>query len=147
MDTILAGLGYGAAYTALGLALLVLGYWVLDLLTPGQLGRQLAGHGESPQRSSGAGLVGAAWLLGQGLVIFTAIWTNGTSSFGYAFLATGLFGLMGVALLAATFVVLDVITPGRLGDAVCVPGQVTPLAVMTAASLLSMAAIVCASIA
>lgn len=147
MDTILAGLGYGTAYTTLGLVLLALGYWVLDLLTPGRLGLQLAGHGDDSPRSSGAGLVAGSWLLAQGMVIFTAIWTNGSSSFGYAFAATALFGLMGVVLLAATFVVLDVITPGRLGDAVCVPGPVAPLSVLAAASLLSMSAIVSASIA
>lgn len=147
MDTILAGLGYGAAYTALGLALLSLGYWVLDLLTPGHLGRQLEGRGDHQMRSSGAGVVAAAWLLGQGMIIFTAIWTNGDSSFGYAFVSTALFGLMGVLLLAATFLVLDLLTPGKLGDAICVPGAVAPLSVLAAASLLSMSGIICASIA
>lgn len=153
MDTIVTGLGYGAAYTALGLGLLALGYWVLDLLTPGHLGRLLHGTTdgtETPEQvdgSGGAGLLATTWLLGQGVVIFTAIWTNGASSFGYALTATALFGLMGVLLLAVTFKVLDALTPGRLGEVVCVPGSPRPLAYLAAGSVLAMSGIISASIA
>ena len=37
----LASIGYAVAYTGVGIALLVLGFYVLDLLTPGHLGRHI----------------------------------------------------------------------------------------------------------
>jgi|SRR3954468_11001812 Domain of Unknown Function (DUF350) len=155
-STIFTGLGYGAAYTGAGLVLLALGYWVLDLLTPGHLGTHLLRGGDRGGRpdglsdalaSQGAGTVAAAWMLAQAAIIFTAIWTNGDSSFGQAFVSAVLFGLLGIVLLTVAFVLLDVLTPGRLGDAVIEPGGITPLARLTAAALLGIAAIVCASIA
>ena len=150
-DYILHGLGYGAAYTALGLVLLALSYLMLDLRTPGKLGVHLhhvrGPAGEHTQPSYGAGVVGSAWLLGHGLVIFTAIWTNGASDFGWAFLATALFGTLGTVLLAVTFAVVDLLTPGRLGEVLVEPGTASPLAYVTAASLLAMSGIICASIA
>jgi hypothetical protein len=150
-DHILHGLGYGAVYTGLGLVLLALSYLMLDLRTPGKLGAHLhrvQGPAEQPtQASYGAGVVAAAWLLGHGLVIFTAIWTNGDSDFGWAFLATALFGALGTVLLAVTFEVVDLLTPGRLGEVLVEPGTASPLAYVTAASLLAMSGIICASIA
>src|SRR4051794_32537694 len=138
-STIFTGLGYGAAYTGSGLVLLALGYWVLDMLTPGHLGTHLLRGGGQPDAlaSQGAGTVAAAWMLAQAAIIFTAIWTNGDSSFGHAYVSTVLFGLLGLVLLTVAFVVLDVLTPGRLGDAVIEPGRVTPLARLTAAALVS----------
>src|SRR3954453_8578026 len=156
-STIFTGLGYGAAYTGAGLVLLALGYWVLDLLTPGHLGTHLLrGSGRPDGRpdgrsdglaSHGAGTVAAAGMLAQAAIIFTAIWTNGDSSFGQAFVSAVLFGLLGIVLLTVAFVLLDVLTPGRLGDAVIAAGEITPLARLTAPALLGIAAIVCASIA
>ena len=151
MQPLLHGLGYGATYTAVGLGLLAIGYYVLDLLTPGHLGRHLLGRGgegvhEPSPGSGGAGLVGAAWMLGQGLIIFTAIWGSGTSAFGEALVYTVTFGLMGVLLLAITYLILDLLTPGRLGDTVCEPGAARPLAYVLSAGVLAMSAIISACI-
>ena len=40
----LASIGYAAAYTGVGIALLMLGFVALDLLTPGHLGRHIYEH-------------------------------------------------------------------------------------------------------
>jgi hypothetical protein len=58
----------------------------------------------------------AAGFLAQGLVIFAAIWTNATSGFGEALLYTVVFGVLGVVLQAVAFLVLDLLTPGKLGQ-------------------------------
>jgi hypothetical protein len=157
-ELLLHGLGYGAAYAALGLAVLTLSFWLLDLITPGHhLGTKLIGDSTPVTRqgvtyktappSYSAGVVSFAWLLGQSAVIFTAIWTNGDSAFGWALLNTAAFSLGGALLLAAAFVIHDKLTPGDLADEVCQPGPAVPLSYTTAAALLGMAAIVCASIA
>ncbi len=136
----LASIGYAVAYTGVGIALLTLGFFVLDLLTPGRLGRHI--HEE---RSVNAALVLAAGFLAQGAVIFAAIWTNATSGFGQALLYTLVFGVLGVLLQAVAFLVLDVITPGRLGRHVTeVPFH--PASLVLAAVQLAVAAIIVASI-
>jgi uncharacterized membrane protein YjfL (UPF0719 family) len=137
---VLASIGYAVAYTGVGIVLLTLGFAVLDLLTPGKLGRQI--HEE---RSVNAGLVLATGFLGQGAVVFAAIWTNATSGFGLALLYTVVFGVLGVLLQAVAFLVLDVITPGKLGAHVTeVPFH--PASLVLASVQLSVAAIVVASI-
>ena len=136
----LASIGYAVAYTGVGVALLTLGFFALDLLTPGHLGRHIW-----EERSVNAGLVLAAGFLGQGAIAFTTIWTNATSGFGTALGYTVVFGILGVLLQAAAFVVLDLITPGRLG-AVVTEVRFHPASLVTAASQLAVAAIIVASI-
>ncbi|MBJ7454155.1 MAG: DUF350 domain-containing protein, partial [Blastococcus sp.] len=55
----LASIGYAAAYTGVGIALLALGFVALDLLTPGHLGRHIYEEG-----SVNAGIVLSAGFLG-----------------------------------------------------------------------------------
>jgi uncharacterized membrane protein YjfL (UPF0719 family) len=129
-------------YLGVGIGLLVLAAFVVDLLTPGRLVVHVMEHG-----SYSAALVLAAALLGQGVVIFTAIWTNAESGFGDALLWTVAFGLLGVALTAVSFLVVDLLTPGKLGQVVSRPGPVQPAAVLAAAGQLAVALIVVASIA
>ncbi len=136
----LASIGYAVAYTAVGLALLALGYLALDLLTPGHLGRHIY-----EDRSVNAALTLAAGFLGQGAIVFASIWTNATSGFGEALLYTVVFGVLGVLLQAVAFLVLDVITPGRLGRHLTEP-VFHPASLVSAAVQLAVAAIVVASI-
>ena len=136
----LASIGYAVAYTGVGLALLALGYWALDLLTPGHLGRHIYEH-----RSENAATVLAAGFLGQGAIIFATIWTNATSGFGLALLYTVAFGVLGVVLQAVAFIGLDLITPGRLGEHLT-DTVFHPACLVSAAVQFSVAAIIVASI-
>jgi uncharacterized protein DUF350 len=148
------------AYMGVGLGLLVLGAWVVDLLTPGRLvthifPRQTVAVG--PEGATGlmdfqsgsysAALVLGAAMLGQGAVAFTTIWTNAADGFGRALGWTVAFGLLGILANAVAFLLVDVLTPGRLGEVVCIQGRVQPASVVTAAAQLAAAAIVVASIA
>jgi uncharacterized membrane protein YjfL (UPF0719 family) len=137
---VLASIGYAVAYTGVGLALLALGYWALDLLTPGHLGRHIYEN-----RSANAATVVAAGFLGQGAIIFATIWTNATSGFGLALLYTVVFGILGIALQAVAFLLLDLITPGKLGEHLVEP-KFNPAALVSAAAELAVAAIIVASI-
>ena len=136
----LASIGYAVAYTGVGLALLALGFLALDLLTPGHLGRHIYEH-----RSTNAALVLAAGFLGQGAVIFAAIWTNATSGFGTALLYTVVFGILGVVLQAVAFLLLDLITPGKLREEI-MGERLHPGAVMAAAMQFALALVVAASL-
>ncbi|MGY1755234.1 DUF350 domain-containing protein [Blastococcus sp. SYSU D01042] len=136
----LASIGYAAAYTGVGIALLVLGFVALDLLTPGHLGRHIYQEG-----SVNAGIVLAAGFLGQGAIAFTTIWTNATDGFGQALWWTVVFGVLGVLLQAVAFLVLNLVTPGSLGSAL-VQVRFHPASLVSAAGQLAVAAIIVASI-
>jgi len=137
----LSSLLYGTAYSLLGIALLAAGFVALDLLTPGRLGQQIW-----QDRSVNAAVVLSSGFVGLGAIEFTAIWTNADSGFGPALLWTLAFGLLGIALQVVSFLVLDLLTPGRLG-AVVVERAFHPAAVVTAASQLAGSAVIVASIA
>ena len=136
----LASIGYAVAYTGVGIALLVVGYYVLDLLTPGHLGRHIY-----ESRSANAAVTLAAGFIGQGMIIFATIWTNATSGFGLALWYTVVFGLLGIVLQAVAFVVLDLITPGKLGEHLTQP-TFNPACLVSAAVELAVAVIIVASI-
>jgi uncharacterized membrane protein YjfL (UPF0719 family) len=137
---VLASIGYAVAYTGVGILLLVVGALALDLLTPGRLARHIY-----EERSVNAGIALAAGFLGQGAIAFTTIWTNATSGFGRALAYTVVFGLLGVVLQALAFLLLDVLTPGRLGQHLT---EVTfhPASLVSAGSTLAVSAIIVASI-
>jgi formate-dependent nitrite reductase membrane component NrfD len=137
---VLASIGYAVAYTGVGLALLALGFYALDLLTPGHLGRHIYEH-----RSINAAMVLGSGFLGQGAIVFTTIWTNATSGFGTALWYTIVFGVLGVALQAVAFLLLDLATPGRLGAHLTEP-EFHPAALVTVGAQLAVAAIIVASI-
>jgi uncharacterized membrane protein YjfL (UPF0719 family) len=137
---VLASIGYAVAYTGVGIALLVLGFFVLDLLTPGHLGRHIYDN-----RSVNAALTLSAGFLGQGAIVFASIWTNATSGFGRALLYTVVFGVLGVLLQAVAFLVLDLITPGRLGTHL-MAADFHPASLVSAAVQLAVASIIVASI-
>ena len=136
----LESIGYAVAYTGVGIALLTLGFFALDLLTPGHLGRHIYEH-----RSVNAALTLAAGFLGQGAIVFASIWISGTSGFGSALLYTVVFGVLGVLLQAVAFIVLDLITPGRLGEHLT-EKEFHPASLVSAAVQLAVAAIIVASI-
>jgi hypothetical protein len=123
---VLASIGYAVAYTGVGIALLVLGFYVLDLLTPGHLGRHIYEN-----RSLNAAITLAAGFLGQGAIVFASIWTNATSGFGLALLYTVVFGVL--------------ISPGKLGEHL-VEATFHPASLVSAAVQLAVAAIIVASI-
>src|SRR3954465_12015413 len=138
--SVLASIGYAVAYTGVGIALLVLGFFVLDALTPGHLRKQIW-----QERSPNAAIVLAAGFLGQGAIAFTTIWTNATSGFGTALGYTVGFGLVGIALQVVALVALAVLTPGKPGAPLMqVPFH--PASLVTAAATLAVSAIIVAAI-
>ncbi|MFJ1706750.1 DUF350 domain-containing protein [Kitasatospora sp. NPDC088346] len=140
MNDIANGLGHAAVFGAVGIGLLLLGVGLVDLLTPGRLGRQIW-----EERNRNAALVLSSALLGIGGIVFTAILYT-YDEFGKGLASTALFGLLGLVLMAVAFWLVDLLTPGRLG-AILVDPEPHPAVWVTAACNVSVAAIVAASIA
>lgn len=132
---------FGTAYSLLGIALLAAGFHVLDLLTPGRLGKHLT-RGDSYN----AAVMVAAGFLGLGAILFTVIWHNAGAGFGPALGWTAAFGLLGIVLQAASFLVLEVVTRANLREIVVSPG-LHPAGVVAAAAQIAVSAVICASIA
>lgn len=125
------------AYSGVGLAILVVGYFALDLLTPGHLGRHVTEGNLNASILVGAGLVAL------GLIEFFAIHYTGA---GWNGLDDALvFGLVGVAVQAVGFVVLDLLTPGKLG-VICMSERFHPATAVSAATQVAVALIVAASL-
>ena len=127
------------AFAGVGIVLLALGYLVVDLLTPGHLGRHVF-----VDHRRDAALVLAANLLALGGIVATAIYTAEGSTW-YALGETAAFGLVGVALLGVAFVVLDRLTPGHLGQIVTDDSD-DPAVWVVAASQLAIGLVVMASL-
>jgi uncharacterized membrane protein YjfL (UPF0719 family) len=129
--------GQTLAYAGVGLAILVVGFFVMDLLTPGKLG-ELVGAG-----NPNAGVLGATTLLALGLVMWFAIFFTGA---GWDGLDDALvFGLVGVAAQAAGFGIIELVIPGRLRDCVTSATFHAQTAVLAGAQV-AIALVICASL-
>jgi uncharacterized membrane protein YjfL (UPF0719 family) len=110
------------------------------MLTPGHLGRQLA-----DDRNRNAGVIVASGLLAIGIIVTSAIAAaEGSLLRGLGQAAA--YGVIGIVLLAIAYGVIDLMTPGRLGDSVMGEEGHEPLVYVTAAALLSVGAVVAAAI-
>lgn len=131
----LSGLGYGAA----GIVLLMLGYGVLDLVTPGNLRRLIY-----DERNKNAALVLSSGLLAIAIIVATAILTS-ADDFSRGIADTAGYGALGVALLGISFVIVDKLTPGELG-VICTDREPHPAVYVTVATQLAVGLIVAAAI-
>ena len=140
LENLLEGAGRSIVFGLIGIGLMALGFVLVDLLTPGKL-RNLIWVDRNPN----AALLLAANQLGIALIVFTAIFTT-YDNFGEGLLSTVLFGVLGIGVMALAFLVLDWMTPGKLGEVICTPDR-HPGALVSAASHFGAALIVCACIA
>jgi uncharacterized membrane protein YjfL (UPF0719 family) len=129
----------GLAYGVVGIVLLLLGYFAIDLLTPGRLG-----HVVYMLRSPNAAAVVASGLLAIGTITTTAIVTS-DDDFVRGLAGSAGYGVLGIVLLAISFVIIDRLTPGDLG-AMMMEERWNPASLITAASHLALGAIVAAAI-
>jgi len=139
MADYLTELAGGFLYGAVGIVLLVVGFAMIDLLTPGKLGHLIV-H----ERNRSAGIIASAGLVAVGAIVTTAI-ASADGSLGEGLAETAGYGGVGVLMLGLAFFVIDLITPGKLGEFVVGEGE-QPAAWMTAAALLAVGAIVAAAI-
>lgn len=128
------------AYGALGLILMLAGYLIVDLLTPGKL-HVLIWQDRNPN----ATLVLAANTLGVALVVAMAIYASDSDGIAEGLLLTAVYGVIGLVLMAVSFAAIDLLTPGRLGDAVN-HAELVPAAWVNATAHVSVALVVAAAI-
>ena len=129
--------GQVLAYSGVGLVVLVAGFLVIDALTPGKLGELvMAGN-------ANAAVLAATTLLSLGLILWFAIFFTGEAWHGLD--DALVYGAVGVGAQAVGFLVLDALTPGKLG-VICEEEKLHPAVIVSAAIQFAMALIVCASL-
>ncbi len=140
LEDLLNGAGRSVVFGLIGIGLMAVGFVLVDLLTPGKL-RDLIWRDRNPN----AALLLTANQLGIAAIVFTAIFTS-YDSFGQGVASTVIFGIIGIAIMGFGFMVLDWLTPGKLGEVICTPER-HPGATVSAAAHFGAALIVCACIA
>lgn len=140
LNDLLFDLVAGLAYGAVGIILMLVGYGIIDLLTPGRLGDVIC-----KDRRKDAGIIVSAAMLGIGLIVTIAIVTAG-GDLSHGLAESAGYGLIGIALMAVAFVAIDKVTPGSLGEIIADEHEDPAVAYVTAASLLAVAGIIAAAI-
>ncbi|MBP2706569.1 DUF350 domain-containing protein [Microbispora sp. RL4-1S] len=122
-------LGHGAlailAYAILGVLLLVAGFYVVDLATPGRLSAVIR-----TDRNPNATVLAASSLAGVGLVVAASIWSSG-GALAEGLLATLVFGLVGIAVQTLGMVAFDKIAGISVRDLAHEP-SLQPAAILLA---------------
>jgi hypothetical protein len=86
----------------------------------------------------------ASNLLGVGVIVVAAIMAS-DDDFARGIVGAALYGLVGLLIMAAAFVLLDLVTPGRLGE-ILVDPQPHPATWVSAVIHLAAGAIIAAAI-
>ena len=102
-------------YFAVGMAVLVVGFYMVDLLTPGKL-RELVFIDRRPN----AVVVAGAMYIALTTVIITAI-TTSYSQLGQGLVGVAVYGLMGVVLLGLALLTMHLLIPGNFHEHVDEP--------------------------
>lgn len=131
--------GIAAAFGVIGLGLMTLGFVLIDLLTPGNLREQIWLH-----RNRNAAVLVASNLLGVGIIVTSAIAASANAIVA-GLVSTAVYGVLGLVLMGLSFLVVDLLTPGKLG-ALLVDETPHPAAWVSAAAHLAVAAIVSAAL-
>lgn len=128
-----------AAYSVAGIVLMAVSFAVVDLLTPGNLRHQLWFD-----RNRNAGILVGSNLAAVALIIVAAI-TASEGRLVEGLVYTVIYTAIGIVLMAATFALIDLVTPGKLGD-LLVDVNPHPAVWVQAVTHIGIALIICASI-
>ncbi|MDG4834562.1 DUF350 domain-containing protein [Solwaraspora sp. WMMD1047] len=127
------------AYGVVGVLLMGVGYVLVDLATPGRL-RELIWT----DRNQNAALLLASNLASVGIIVVAAIVAS-ADDFVLGIVGAAAYGVLGLVIMAASFLLLDIITPGKLGQ-ILVDPQPHPAVWVSAVIHLATGAVIAAAI-
>ncbi|NKY98336.1 DUF350 domain-containing protein [Nocardiopsis alborubida] len=100
------------AYGGVGIVILVLGYLLTDLLTPGKLHVLIWEN-----RNRNAVLLVSANTLGSAIVVTSAILSSESETgLGAGLISTAVYGLIGLGVMALAFVLIDLLVPAKIAQ-------------------------------
>ena len=127
------------AFGAVGVVLMGVGYALVDLTTPGKLHELIWS-----ERNRNAALLLASNLLGVGTIVVAAIVAS-DDDLALGLVGAAAYGIVGLVIMAAAFLLLDAVTPGRLGELLVDP-EPHPAVWVSAVVHLATGAIIAAAI-
>lgn len=139
MQTLVTDLLVTLAYGVVGIVLMGIGYVLVDVATPGKL-HELIWN----ERNRNAALLLASNLAGVGTIVVAAIAAS-EDDFVLGLVGAASYGILGLVIMAAAFLLLDVATPGRLGE-ILVDPEPHPAVWVSAVVHLASGAIIAAAI-
>jgi uncharacterized membrane protein YjfL (UPF0719 family) len=90
-----------ASYAALGVILLIIGFYVIDMAIPGKLSQLI-----KVDRNPNATLLTGSGLAAVGLIVSASIWSSG-GALHEGLLATLVFGVVGIAVQTVAMIAFD----------------------------------------
>jgi uncharacterized membrane protein YjfL (UPF0719 family) len=139
LNPILKGVVASILYFLVGMAVLVIGFYMVDVLTPGKL-RQLVFIDRRPN----AVVIASAMYIALTIVIISAI-ANSYSQLGQGLLGVAVYGLMGVVLLGIALLTLHLVIPGDFHEHVDEP-ELHPASFAVALMLLAVGGVTAAAV-
>lgn len=139
MQTLVNDLLATFAYGVVGVLLMAIGYVFVDVATPGRLNELIW-----VERNRNAALLLASNLAGVGIIVVAAIVAS-DDSLVIGLTGSAAYGLLGLLIMAGAFLLLDAVTPGRLGE-ILVDPQPHPAVWVTAVIHLATGGIIAAAI-
>jgi uncharacterized membrane protein YjfL (UPF0719 family) len=139
LNPILKGAVASILYFLVGMAVLVVGFYMVDVLTPGKL-RQLVFVDRRPN----AVVIACAMYIALSTVIISAI-TNSYSQLGQGLIGVAVYGFMGVVLLGIALLTLHLVIPGNFHEHVDEP-QLHPASFAVALMLLAVGGVTAAAV-
>ncbi len=100
------------AYFALAAVILVVGFVILDLITPGKLHELVFVH-----HLPNAAVITAAQQISIGIIVVTAVF-NSSDNLGQGLIETAVFGGLGLVIQVIVMALLEAFIPGRFRDLV-----------------------------
>ncbi|PKZ62888.1 DUF350 domain-containing protein [Gordonia terrae] len=110
MELLRDNLAAGASFSLVGIALLILGFAALDLVTPGRL-RQLVWI----EHNRNAVLLTTSMVIGLAIVLVCSVVDTELLELWRALLYTAAYSVLTIAVMMWSFVLIDWLTPGKLG--------------------------------
>ena len=139
LNPILKGVVATILYFGVGMAVLLVGFYMVDWLTPGKL-RQLVFIDRRPN----AVVVAGAMYIALATVIISAI-TNSYSQLGQGLLGVAVYGFMGVILLGIALLAMHLLIPGSFHEHIDEP-ELHPGAFAVALILLAVGGVTAAAV-
>jgi uncharacterized membrane protein YjfL (UPF0719 family) len=139
LNPVLKGAVATISYFLVGTAVLILGFIVVDVLTPGRL-RQLVFIDRRPN----AVIIACANYIALAAVIISAI-TNSYSQLGQGLVGVAVYGLIGVVLQGIALLSLHIVIPGNFHEHIDEP-ELHPAAFAVAVMLLAVGGVTAAAL-
>ncbi|MFI7448193.1 DUF350 domain-containing protein [Nonomuraea sp. NPDC049714] len=101
LEILVRGAGAIASYAAVGVILLIVGFYVIDLATPGKLSEVIRN-----ERNPNATLLAASAMAAIGLIVAASIWSSG-GRLAEGLAGTAVFGLVGIVVQTLAMLLFD----------------------------------------